>query len=247
MRDSVPNTGTASAPANATTQAAADTTPPTPNPATFASAPAAISSSAISMTATTGSDPSGPVEYYFDETSGNPGGSDSGWQTSTSYTDTGLSASTQYTYTVQMRDSVPNTGTASSPANATTQGGGGSWTKVDDRDASVTRYGSGWELWDGVSVAYQQTVSTATSSGAYAIFSFNGTKARLYGYKYEYGSTANIYIDDSPDGTVNFYSASEQGDVLMYESGTLSSGPHELKVEWASSGDATPDAFEYFD
>jgi hypothetical protein len=225
---------------------APDTDPPTPNPATWASAPSADSSSAISMTATTGSDPSGPVQYYFDETSGNPGGSDSGWQTSTSYTDTGLSASTQYTYTVQMRDSVPNTGTASSPASATTQAGGGSWTKVDDRDASVTRYGSGWELWDGVSVAYQQTVSTATGSGAYAIFSFNGTKARLYGYKYEYGSTANIYIDDSPDGSVSFYNASEQGDVLMYESGTLPSGPHELKVEWASSGDVTPDAFEYF-
>jgi hypothetical protein len=121
MRDSVPNTGTASNPANATTQATPDTTPPTPNPATFASPPAAISDTAISMTATTGSDQSGPVQYYFDETSGNPGGSDSGWQTSASYTDTGLTGSTQYTYTVQMRDSVPNTGTASSPANATTQ------------------------------------------------------------------------------------------------------------------------------
>ncbi|MHC4363640.1 MAG: fibronectin type III domain-containing protein, partial [Planctomycetota bacterium] len=98
-----------------------DTDPPTPNPATFASAPAAISDTAISMTATTGSDTSGPVQYFFDETSGNSGGTDSGWQTSTNYTDTGLTASTQYTYTVQMRDSIPNTGTASSPANATTQ------------------------------------------------------------------------------------------------------------------------------
>jgi hypothetical protein len=120
MRDSVPNTGTASSPANATTMLAPDTDPPTPNPATFASPPSADSSSAISMTAATGSDPSGPVQYFFDETSGNPGGSDSGWQTSPSYTDTGLDADTQYTYTVQMRDSVPNTGTASTPANATT-------------------------------------------------------------------------------------------------------------------------------
>jgi hypothetical protein len=92
-----------------TTGGQVDTTPPTPNPATFASAPSADSDTAISMTATTGSDPSGPVEYFFDETSGNPGGSDSGWQTSTSYTDTGLSPATQYTYTVQMRDAVPNT------------------------------------------------------------------------------------------------------------------------------------------
>jgi hypothetical protein len=102
-----------------------DTDPPTPNPATFASAPAAVSATEITMTATTGSDATGPVEYYFDETSGNPGGTDSGWTTNPVYNDTGLTASTQYTYTVQMRDSVtptPNVGTASSPANATTQG-----------------------------------------------------------------------------------------------------------------------------
>jgi len=101
----------------------ADTSPPTPNPATFASAPAAVSSSQITMTATTGSDATPPVQYYFDETTGNPGGTDSGWVTNPVYNDTGLSPSTQYTYTVKMRDSVtptPNVGTASSPASATT-------------------------------------------------------------------------------------------------------------------------------
>ncbi|MHC4620257.1 MAG: Calx-beta domain-containing protein, partial [Planctomycetota bacterium] len=121
MRDSLANTGAASAPASATTDPAApDTDPPTPNPATFDSAPAAVSSSEITMTATTGSDASGPVEYYFDETSGNPGGSDSGWTTNPVYDDTGLDPDTQYTYTVQMRDSLANTGTTSSPASATT-------------------------------------------------------------------------------------------------------------------------------
>jgi hypothetical protein len=158
MRDSVPNTGTASSPANATTQAPPDTTPPTPNPATFASAPSADSSSAISMTATTGSDPSGPVEYYFDETSGNPGGSDSGWQTSASYTDTGLDADTQYTYTVQMRDSVPNTGTASSPANATTDPSG--WTQIqyDDFEGGFGNWNDGGadcKLYTGGTYAHQ--------------------------------------------------------------------------------------------
>ena len=123
MRDSIPNTGVASAPANATTNAAPDTDPPTPGPATFASAPAAVSSTEITMTASTGSDATGPVWYYFDETSGNPGATDSGWVTDPVYTDSDLDASTQYTYTVQMRDSVtptPNVGTVSSPENATT-------------------------------------------------------------------------------------------------------------------------------
>lgn len=98
-----------------------DTTAPTPNPATFATPPAADSTTAISMTATTASDPCTPVYYLFTETSGNTGGTSSSWQTSASYTDTGLSPATQYTYTVQYKDGLDNTGTASAPASATTQ------------------------------------------------------------------------------------------------------------------------------
>jgi hypothetical protein len=100
---------------------APDDTPPTPSPMTWASAPAAASSTSITMTATTASDASG-VEYYFDETSGHPGGSDSGWQNSPIYVDTGLNASTSYTYTVLARDrsTARNETLASGPASATT-------------------------------------------------------------------------------------------------------------------------------
>jgi len=75
------------------------------------------------MAATTGTDANGPIEYYFDETSGNPGGTDSGWQTSASYTDTGLTAGTQYTYRVQMRDALGNAGSYSNSESATTNSG----------------------------------------------------------------------------------------------------------------------------
>jgi len=104
----------------------ADVAAPTPDPATWSSAPAAVNSISITMTATTGTDASGPVEYSFVETSGNSGGTSSGWTENPVYVDYGLSPSTQYTYTVQMRDSVPNTGTASSGANATTDAATGS-------------------------------------------------------------------------------------------------------------------------
>jgi hypothetical protein len=57
----------------------------------------------ITMIATTATDISG-VEYYFTETSGNPGGDDSGWQDGPTYTDTGLTPSTTYTYKVMARD-----------------------------------------------------------------------------------------------------------------------------------------------
>jgi hypothetical protein len=153
MRDSVtptPNVGTASAPANATTDPAQDTDPPTPDPATFASPPAPVSDTEITMTATIGSDATGPVEYFFDEISGNPGGTDSGWTTDPVYNDTGLTPDTQYTYTVQMRDSVtpvPNVGTASSPASVTTDPSGGTTTLLDDDfEGTLGNWSTDWDL-----------------------------------------------------------------------------------------------------
>jgi lysophospholipase L1-like esterase len=99
----------------------ADTTPPAPDSMTWAVEPTAAGGNAITMSATAAIDPSG-VEYYFDETSGNPGGSDSGWQESPHYTDTGLSPDTPYTYTVTARDKSPgqNATAPSSPAAGAT-------------------------------------------------------------------------------------------------------------------------------
>ena len=72
-----------------------DSDPPTPNPMTFATVPYAAGTSQINMVATTGSDASPPVQYYFDFTTGAANGDDSDWQTSTSYSDTGLIANSQ--------------------------------------------------------------------------------------------------------------------------------------------------------
>jgi hypothetical protein len=74
---------------------------------TFATNPSAASDTSITMTATTASDASG-VEYYFHETTGHAGASDSGWQDSVTYTDTGLSPNTLYTYQVKARDKSVN-------------------------------------------------------------------------------------------------------------------------------------------
>ncbi|MCK4958644.1 MAG: hypothetical protein KAT00_04580, partial [Planctomycetes bacterium] len=98
---------------------AADTTPPTPDPATFATAPTAISETEIFMSATLGTDPNTPIEYYFACLTA--GGNDRTWSIDPNFTDTGLTPNTLYTYTVQMRDVVGNTGAASTPpSNATT-------------------------------------------------------------------------------------------------------------------------------
>lgn len=96
-----------SATRSAITENNEDADPPTPNPAAFASAPSATGTSSITMTAVTASDTNG-VQYYFEELSGNTGGSSSGWQNSPSYTDSGLIASTTYIYRVKFRDMSTN-------------------------------------------------------------------------------------------------------------------------------------------
>lgn len=97
-----------------------DTTAPTPNPSTFSSAPAAAGATSITMTASTATDAAGstPVQYYFTYTAcgSNPGtgGTDSGWQTSATYTDSGLAVNKCYGYTTKSEDSFANVTTASS-------------------------------------------------------------------------------------------------------------------------------------
>jgi len=98
-----------------------DTTPPSPDPSTWAAAPYATGTTSVFMVATMAADVSG-VEYYFHETSGNPGATDSGWQDSNVHEDTGLSTGTVYTYVVRTRDRSinHNEGADSAPASVTT-------------------------------------------------------------------------------------------------------------------------------
>ncbi|MGB8226977.1 MAG: hypothetical protein WCE45_08990, partial [Sedimentisphaerales bacterium] len=102
------------------TTASPDTTPPTPNPMTWASVPTATGPTTITMTATTATDSTLPVMYYFECTT--DGSKSSTWQTGTTYVVSGLAPSTLYSFRVKARDSAPalNETGWSTPQSATT-------------------------------------------------------------------------------------------------------------------------------
>ncbi|MHC4159312.1 MAG: hypothetical protein ACYSSO_09570, partial [Planctomycetota bacterium] len=105
-RDKSPNqNATAWSTTETATTQAVDTTPPEPDPMTWATVPYATGPFSIAMVATTATDISG-VEYYFDCITA--GGHDSNWQDDSDYEDSGLDPDTPYTYKVQARDKSAN-------------------------------------------------------------------------------------------------------------------------------------------
>ena len=115
--------------------------PVMPDPASFSVLPLAGNSTSITMTATGGFSEEGPVQYLFTETSGNAGGSSSGWQSSPIFTDIGLQPSTTYSYNVTLRAGT-YTGRASASASATTSAAGLPGTITFDKFVSAYSAGT---------------------------------------------------------------------------------------------------------
>ncbi|KFE63178.1 fibronectin type III domain-containing protein [Hyalangium minutum] len=118
-RDAAGNVSAASNTASATTQAAAGDTqaPSTPGNLTAT----AVSSSQINLSWSASTDNVGVTGYIIYR-----GGTQVGTSTTTSFSNTGLTASTAYSYTVKARDAAGNLSAASNTASATTQASGGS-------------------------------------------------------------------------------------------------------------------------
>jgi len=89
---------------------------PAPDPPDWAIAPLMVTDSVAVMYAAPGRDPAGGVEYLFEETTGQAGGDDSGWQKSPVYRDEGLRAGSRYAWRLKMRDAHGNETKWSKPA-----------------------------------------------------------------------------------------------------------------------------------
>lgn len=116
-RDGLGNETGWSTVATATPQAS-DTVPPTPNPMTWAVPPSGLTPTSIIMTATVAADPTPQVQYYFENISNSQ---NSGWITSATWTDIGLTAGQTYGYRVKARDGLLNETGWSTTVNAVAQ------------------------------------------------------------------------------------------------------------------------------
>ena len=110
--DAAGNNSASSSAVQATTSAQADTTPPTV-PTGLTVTGTTVSTASLSWTAST--DNVGVAGYKIYRA-----GAQVGTSTVTSYTDTGLSASTTYAYTVSAYDAAGNSSAQTAPASATT-------------------------------------------------------------------------------------------------------------------------------
>lgn len=125
------------------------------------------------------------------------------------------------------------------------------WVKVDDDDPNVT-FSPGWGTYYG-NPGYLGTEHYSEVVDSNATFSFTSTKARYYGFLRNDLGIAEIRVDDILQTTVDCYSKSAGYDVLLYETDTLSYGPHTLTVSVTgdqyhrSSGfEIICDAFAYY-
>ncbi|MBN1788390.1 MAG: PASTA domain-containing protein [Sedimentisphaerales bacterium] len=130
-----------------------DNNAPVPDPLVWASVPTATGSGTITMTATTATDDTSSVEYYFECTT--DANADSGWQADTTYVASGLNPSTSYTFRVKARDLSSNhneTGWSTAESATTTSGpiesqdfeaGLGNWSNVTGDDYDWTRDSGG--------------------------------------------------------------------------------------------------------
>ena len=110
MRDRNGNTTTVSAPASVACQSSRLPA------AGFSYGPIGIANGQITMTAVKPTNLTSKIEFKFDRTS--PGAATSGWQSSPTWTQTGLTTGSSYSYTVVMRDGWGNVSSASAAASA---------------------------------------------------------------------------------------------------------------------------------
>jgi hypothetical protein len=78
--------------------------------------------------------------------------------------------------------------------------------------------------------SYDGTVSYTDTANDYVTITFTGTQILLYAAERNNRGIATVSIDGGPPTTIDEYSATDAGDVLVYTSPILAEGTHTLKL-----------------
>ncbi|GAB6141500.1 Ig-like domain-containing protein [Methylosoma difficile] len=223
-----------------------DKTAPNPDPMGWASAPTAKSKSSIAMVATTATDASGTVQYQFQCVAGGLGCVSSAWQTSSSYTATGLATSTNYSFTVTAKDSsgnmtAPSTITSTSTlANQAPLASGESLTANEDKWIAVYALKNDTDPdGDVLSIsavgtpAHGVIVNNGTSMTYKPALNYNGSDSFSYTVSDGAGGTASatvnitlLPVNDAPQ-TIN-----DKATVLVNSTATIDVLANDKDVEF---------------
>lgn len=118
---------------------------------------------------------------------------------------------------------------------------------IDDNEqgTGVDRFnyaGAGWSHQSGLTAPgapYHGTMSSDATRGDTVSMTFNGTQLRLYGVTTPDGGHGVVSVDGGPTATIDFYSPTRAGDVLLWTSPALSAGSHTVTIRVTGDGDAS--------
>ncbi|MFC5529654.1 DUF4832 domain-containing protein [Cohnella yongneupensis] len=229
-RDAAGNLSAASSALSVTTSAASDATPPSA-PGNLASS--GKTSSSVSLAWSTSTDNVGVTGYIVYR-----GGTQVGTPTGTSFTDTGLSASTAYVYTVKARDAAGNLSAASSALSVTTDAA----TAQTSYEAEATGNALGGNAATascgscsgGSKVGYVGNGATLQWNGVIPATSGSQT-VKFYYLNGESSRSAQVSVNGGSAVTVNFPSSGGWGTVASLDvTLSLNAGTNTIKVSNAS-------------
>ncbi len=105
---------------------------------------------------------------------------------------------------------------------------------VDDQRRAIA-YTGNWQKQPSVPGAFEDTLTTSSTPGDYAEYTFEGKGLKLLTKTANNGGVMDIFIDNQLVSSFDSYSANPAYRVVAYETKSLAPGTHTVRVENASS------------
>ena len=110
-----------------------------------------------------------------------------------------------------------------------TSGGGGSTTRLEETDPSVS-YAGTWYPQTRDDLSGGTVVESSDPNGT-ATLTFGGTGVSWIGFKGPWAGIAQVYLDGTLKGTVDTYAPTEQAQAVVYTASGLAAGSHALLIK----------------